>query len=417
MEELLGGPALARLRRAVRWRLERDRPLGSLRLADATEEERRAVELLLGRPARAGASLTVDLVVLDGVLRRTDVADGLREAVEHLDGPITPLAASRAAEQAAWAEVDGQLEALVQRHADLAGWATHVRSYGIVRRWSRGDPRVALSHLADLGTVLDPLPVDPTPLGWFAGRVLRDAHALDAGQPLRALLLGVLQARHGAPMSPGARGERALLAAAGLLSDDLLSQVLVLNLPGAGPTESDALLAAAARAGEPVPLPLGLLDRAPPLLDGIAGTTVSVCENPWVPVTAARRLGAGAAPLVCVRGESTVAVLTLLALLRERGAALRYHGDFDWAGIGIAERVRREVAWEPWRYDAASYEAALRPEDAKLTGVPRTPSWDPALGAAMLRHGKQVEEEAVLDDLVADLAPRPPRATTSPGAT
>lgn len=404
LHDLLGAPALARLRHAARWRLERDRPLGVVRLPNATQEERRAVGQLLGRKAQAGASLSVDLVDLQKVLRFADVADNLREAIEHLDGPIEPLAALRAAGRGAWAEVDSRLEALVRRHVALEGWAQSVRSRGLVRRWSGRVPRVALSQLAQLEAVLAPLPIDPTPLGWFAGRVLRDSHALDVGRPLRTMLLSALEGLHGAPPSVGARGERALLAAQGLLSNDLLSQVLVLNLPGAGPTATDALLAVAAGAGEPVPLPLGMLERMPPRLDEIAGRMVSICENPWVVVAAARRLGVGAAPLVCVRGRPTVAVLTLLGILHERGARLRYHGDFDWPGIEIAEDVRREVGWTPWRYDAGAYEAAVRAEGANLMGSPRTPSWDPALGEAMRRHGKQVEEEAVLDDLVDDLA-------------
>lgn len=404
LHELLGGTALARVRAGIRWRLERERPLSSLSLREASEDERRAVELLLGRSARRGGSLTVDLVAVEESLRRAGLAADLREAVERLDGPVVPVAAERAAEAAAWAAVDARLSDLDRRFEGIDDWAAHVRTRGLLKRWSRGDPTEASMLLTRLAALLGPLPVAPTPLGMFASRRLRDAHALDVGRTLRTVLLGALRARHGMPPEAGARGERATLAAAGLLSDDLLSQALVLNLPGRGATATDELLAAAARAGEPVPLPLGLLERAPPLLKRIAGQVVSVCENPWVLVTAARRLGAGAAPLVCVRGESTVAVTTLLALLDQKGARLRYHGDFDWAGIEIAERVRREVRWAPWRYDAAAYEAAVRDDDANLTGTPRSPSWDLALGDAMRRHGKQVEEEAVLDDLVADLA-------------
>ncbi len=403
LQELFGGAGLARVRAGIRWRLERDRPLRSLTLEDVSGGERRAVELLLGRGARAGSSLTVDLVAVEEALCRAGVAATLREAVERLDGPIAGLSARRAAEAAAWAEVDRRLSELGRRVGRIDSWIAHVRARGLLKRWSRGDADGALALLGQLERLLAPLPVAPTPLGMFASRRLRDAHALDVGRTLRTMLLGALRARHGTPDVSGARGERATLAAAGLLSDDLLSQVLVLNLPGVGPTATDELLAAAARAGEPVPLPLGLLERAPPLLGGIAGRVVSICENPWVVVAVGRRLGAAAAPLVCVRGESTVAVTTLLSLLHERGALLRYHGDFDWPGIEIAGRVRREVPWEPWRYDAAAYEAAVRDDDAELTGSPSRPAWDHALGEAMRRHGKQVEEEAVLDDLVADL--------------
>ena len=42
---------------------------------------------------------------------------------------------------------------------------------------------------------------------------------------------------------------------------------------------------------------------------------------------------------------------------------LRYHGDFDWPGIAIANSVIRRHDATPWRLSAADYQAAVR-EDA-----------------------------------------------------
>jgi uncharacterized protein (TIGR02679 family) len=86
------------------------------------------------------------------------------------------------------------------------------------------------------------------------------------------------------------------------------------------------------------------------------------------------------------------------------GARLRYHGDFDWPGITIANRLVMEVGVVPWRMGADQYLAALHGPRLPLLGTPIEPVWDPELGAAMRHHGVAVHEEAVLEDLLAALA-------------
>ena len=43
------------------------------------------------------------------------------------------------------------------------------------------------------------------------------------------------------------------------------------------------------------------------------------------------------------------------------GAELRYHGDFDWAGVAMANRLIAEVGVVPWRMGADDYTGALEP--------------------------------------------------------
>ncbi len=82
---------------------------------------------------------------------------------------------------------------------------------------------------------------------------------------------------------------------------------------------------------------------------------MSICENPVVTAEAADRLGAAAAPLVCVGGQPGVAAMTLLRNLAENGAKLRYHGDFDWGGLRIGNVVFGRLPVVPWRFDTAAY--------------------------------------------------------------
>jgi uncharacterized protein (TIGR02679 family) len=134
---------------------------------------------------------------------------------------------------------------------------------------------------------------------------------------------------------------------------------------------------------------------------------VHVCENPSVVEDAAARLGAACPPLVCVEGWPSVATSRLLAALHAGGAALRYHGDFDWQGLQIATEVFR-VGARPWRFGVMDYAAALSTAHPQLPALGAPPplvaaGWDPDLVPAMTAAGLSVEEEHVLDVLISDL--------------
>lgn len=81
--------------------------------------------------------------------------------------------------------------------------------------------------------------------------------------------------------------------------------------------------------------------------------------------------------------------------------------DFDWPGLRIATALAARVAWDPWRFCAADYRAAAAADDASLAlaGRPAEAAWDPELPVAMAEIGRAVEEEAVVELLVADLLP------------
>ncbi|WP_240467950.1 DUF2399 domain-containing protein [Streptomyces dangxiongensis] len=134
-------------------------------------------------------------------------------------------------------------------------------------------------------------------------------------------------------------------------------------------------------------------------------TTVRWCENPQVLQAAARHGLPGI--LVCGSGNPSSAGWELLRRLLKDGAQVLYHGDFDWPGITIAERVLRLGA-HPWRLSAADYLDALAelPTDrlAPLAGDPVATPWDPDLGQAMSQRGLAVHEEALLRRLLPDLS-------------
>jgi uncharacterized protein (TIGR02679 family) len=100
----------------------------------------------------------------------------------------------------------------------------------------------------------------------------------------------------------------------------------------------------------------------------------------------------------------------LLDRLHGAGAHFRYHGDFDWPGITIANRVIARVGATTWRMSVTDYEsavAAARGALPELAGSPVSALWDPDLEQAMRRAGWAVHGELVLATLVEDLAVRP----------
>ncbi|MEV6153002.1 TIGR02679 family protein [Nonomuraea sp. NPDC052129] len=435
LRRLLGGEEIAWLVDRARQRLERGRPLtGTVTLGTASAVQRRAAELLLGRRAGAGASLSVSLEEVDRVLRASGAApEGLHEAVVRLRGPLRDLAGEREASASAWRAAYGKLDAATAARPELAGWRAWLESTGLVRRLAP-DPVQARHLLDQLAQVVARLPSPGLPIGRLAAQTAGDAHALDEGRPLGTLALSAAKALTGRayPGEGGADARRAAWAAVGVHLDDLSSLVLCLGLPGDDRTPTGRILAAARAAGEPCVLTLRQLRRHDrPLSCGL----VRICENPVVVAAAADELGPSCPPLVCGGGRPSAAVWRLLDLLSEGGGRFAYHGDFDWGGVAIAAAVHERYGFEPWRFDTAAYEAALSsmalsptglsatgpsPEapseaavspaaasPAALTGRPCPTPWDPALAEAMARHAVRVEEELVLLGLLSDLSPGP----------
>jgi uncharacterized protein (TIGR02679 family) len=169
-------------------------------------------------------------------------------------------------------------------------------------------------------------------------------------------------------------------------------------------TATECVLAGWAEAGQPTHLTARQLLRDPPRLDGLRGRSVHLCENPTVLAEAANRLGSACAPLVCVNSHPAAAATLLLRSLVQTGAELRYHGDFDWPGITIANGVMTRFGARPWRFDTSSYRSAAAGGGRRLRGRPTIAIWDGQLAAEMLRVGMKVEEERVLGELLDDLA-------------
>lgn len=390
LQRLLGGEALAGLRKRLRQRFEGDAPGAELRIGALSEAEHAALAALAGRPARFVRSMRIDVAEIDAALARAGLAASLRDALERLDGPIVDRTAQRLRLRTQWQQVVEGCE-----HAGLRAALQTSIGLGLLKRLCASDPQGGARLVREADAVLRRLPAAGIPLAQLAVAALGDAHALDTGNPVATLVLAAL--RQGTASQDELSGDRArdLWAAAGVLVNELARPALVLNLPGLPSIEP----------GEPAYLSLRRLLRSPPAWP-VMGREVFVCENPNLLAIAADRLGPRCAPLVCTDGMPAAAQRTLLAQLRAAGATLHYHGDFDWAGLHIGNQIVREHGARPWRFAAADYRAAVvgapRPgrtlDDAAVTAL-----WDDALAGAMLTERLAIDEEALAEVLLGDL--------------
>lgn len=405
LRSVLGTPELARLMDRLVTRLERGEPLtGSLSLQGALAGEREAVNRLVGRRPSNGNSVSVDLDHLDTIIRSASLATDLAEAVRSLRGPCTDRRAARLVREEQWSAVWESAVARVKERPPLIGWLDALRRDGTLRRLVGSDPAAGWALLQAALDVIEQLPCNNTLLAEFAARTCGNSHALDPGQQLSTLIVRALAAMRGEPMPAEPADRRSLWESFGVVCDELSMPAIVLNLVGNGATRLGHLLAIHATTGEPCRISTRQLLRDHATFGPeLKYSTTYVCENISVLAAAAERFGPRCPPMVCIEGQPRTAACLLLQQLTAQGAPLRYHGDFDWAGVTIANLVQRRFGAEAWCMSTADYRAAAQ-SGTKLAGSPVDAIWDRNLSGAMRNEAKAVHEEVVLDSLMDDLA-------------
>lgn len=420
LRRYLADDSLASLWRALRERLERN----GLRVAGQVKvllDERGAERLggLLATPPRSG-EVKVQLPALDEALRKSAAAAGLVTVTGMLTGgPLADRRADRAARAESWGQVWEALDAeLAVAGLAEAPWTPAfieaVRRSGLLTRAGIEAARTSVQHaavtlgeLAPQGSLTEPAG-DAEPrweLAELAGRCTGDAHGLDDGRLVGALVLraAAVALDERIPDSPAAR--RALWARLGVVTDLVSGTVLAWGLRPTGPGRWAEMMRDRADLQLVTHLTLHELRGA---ADGTAlapaGQPVHACENPQILQAAARADCHG--PLVCFSGNPASAGWLLLRGLLEAGADVLYHGDFDWPGMAIAGRVMAAGA-VPWRLGAADYDEAITTLKAEsrlaLTGSPVATPWDTTLAAKMRDAGLAIHEESLLQVLLGDL--------------
>lgn len=405
LSDSLGKPAMGRLVEGLRERLRLGRPLqGSITLATPSDNERSAIDQFLGRRPSSGTSLVIRLAEVERILSDGAICDSLAEAVEALLGRIENQNQAREVAARRWAEVFLDIEPALEDLPQYRPWLEQLRSAGLLKRLSGGDCNVANILLRQTFAVLKELPQPVVSLAEFATRVTGDSHALDAGAPLATLCLLAIARQHGSRPPRSAEARRKLWDIVGVVVDELSAPVLVLNLRADPATLVGSLLNPMADAGEPCHLTVRQLRRIEAnAFVSFDGAKIYVCENVSVVAAAAQRLGRRCAPLICTAGQPASSVQLLLQKLREAGCRLLYHGDFDAAGIVIANMLMNRFGAEPWRMSIGDFVAAAASPGPKLKCHPVAAIWADELAEKMFGFGHAALEESVLDSLMADL--------------
>jgi uncharacterized protein (TIGR02679 family) len=410
-EYLRASPELSAVMEEIRRRYYAESRLPTT--VPVTDGQERAL-VRMGCTRIRGGRLSLD--DMEAALGASRFDGGLARALEEwAGGPLRTRADDRSAEAAEWT-------AFVRRLSDghaadaphpVATWLASDARY-VRQEWARDggalrrDLELAVRAAHSLRTDAEPLP-----LALLANAAAGDPHALDVDRTARRYfdrLLSVLFPEADVTFPLSAEDREKLLAAAGLVVDDISSTVTVANLCGDGP-----IPVAMQATGLPLTLPLLTVNA----MRGVAARTPAVwaVENPAVFRVLLTRLDgvpiAQRPTLVCTSGHLSVAARKLLDLLVGSGATIRYGGDFDPGGLAIARGLLRRygAAVRLWRMDAEAYPRALKPGAPQPAAGKLNPLSEhfPELCSAIAAGGVAYQEsiaDVLAEDLLAEAGGR-----------
>ncbi|MFC8045872.1 TIGR02679 family protein [Nocardia sp. NPDC057353] len=399
--EFLAAPSLDEFWAKLRERLERTGHAitGTVR-ADLDSDAAERISGLLGRRVAPGRR-TVSISELDAALRHSAAGTGLVTVLAELTGgPLRDRPSERLARRdtvsALWTEVERVLEDTGLAAAPWAeAWKQWLRSTGLLLRAAAPEHAEFATAANAVALALDQRQ-PPRMLGQLATDVAGDAHALDSDRLAGRLAIRALSLAFDRPDPLTPRDRSTLWQLAGITVDAVSGTVLTWGLRPPGRDQWSVMLRTRTELGLVTHLTLAELSAYPIPLTA-PDVAVAACENPQVLQRAAE--SAVPSPLVCFSGNPSAAGIALAERVR-----IRYHGDFDWPGIGIAARLHA-IGAEPWRMSADDYLAAIDSgvHRLPLTGQQAPTPWDPELAPIMHRTGLVVHEESLLNVLLMDL--------------
>ena len=390
-------PGLAPVWEAVRRQLDRfgTRRRGTIARPPLSPSSTLTLESLLGHKPNQ----RLDLARLDEALVKLKIGETLCGALTRLGHPPSETAAQRRAARLRSREAREALNRAVASWDEpwTSEWAEGMARAGLIGDLDSRDVERLTDDVRRLLDHLDQMQAG-TSRTELAATLFGSAHALDEGEKRAAAMTQALRYR----VEGGFHlKRRALWEVAGILPDRVSAPVLTWSLPAVRGSVLDEQTRSASAGGLPLHISVFALQKYPITVP--QHTQVLVVENPRLVEAAAERRLPGC--VITSNGNPSTAVTTLLQQLRESGAAIWYHGDFDTPGIAICCRMYEDGA-TPWMMDASDYEDAI--DLARETGIQLerdsrdcgiTP-WDPSLRAAFRRHRLIIHEEFVLDSVL-----------------
>lgn len=388
----------------------------TIRLPDPTAEECRRIGGLIGQYFEPGKPLLVRMDLVEDRLKSSRWQVGIEVLLPLVTGqPLVSNKQKAAGRISNWEAFCETLGAEVLR-AETKRWLLNVRigsaAGSRTLKMMFEEERDTATEVAKLCVDgLDSLPVwngKQERLPVFANRLGGDPHALDgdrtAGRLFYAAICEVLQEEAGT----ASEWKRDVFEKAGLLLDDVSSQVIVQGIEVEPDDPWSSFFAQSRDARVPIVLPFALLQRP---IAWKSTPRVYVVENPSVFQCLLDHcpLGKVLPPLVCTSGQLSVAAWRLLQSLAEKGAEIWYSGDLDVKGIEIAIGVSKRFGnrFRSWRMGGEEYDSAPKgvvlsdQQVAMLQGM--APPWDAELVSRITKRKVAIYQESFWDLLLEDL--------------
>lgn len=386
---------------------------GVIRLQDATPEECRAAEGLLGRhfvaPQLRYKVSDFEKALQDSRFAVTDLA----EFWQQLDGAPLRSRAQQKADRQQEVHRFFAAEAVLPHGEAAHGWLRAMeeeKSHGFGVLQDRiGQPEAA-RWLHWVCCTLDRRQqhTEPEELALCSYAVSTDPHALDGKNPAGSLLLHALAFWQQVPLPVRARQRLALLRRCGLMQDDISDFTVQrgLILTGADGREHP-VWAAFRQAGKFCLLTSSQLAE----VKGASSPTgrVYLLENQML-FSSLCRQSRLQHPLVCTSGQLKEASWQLLDLLAQTDCLFYYAGDFDPEGLSIADRLWQEYGERMrfWHMEPQDYRWAI--SEKKIEGEGRLRQLEqiacPALrptAQAVLAERRAGYQEALAEQYLNDL--------------
>ncbi|WP_003540483.1 TIGR02679 family protein [Desulfotomaculum nigrificans] len=386
---------------------------GAVTLDNLSPVDQDLISGFLGKNCLGRTRLKIPLLEIDEVLKNSPLEMGLYPFLElYFNERILTNQEISATREHRWAQFFAQLQEQAQTPVTqdwLAQlWQGTGSGYRTLLALYQDNPQAALDEASICVKALDYLATHPGEnlrIPVFAAKLTGDPHALDLENSLgRLLYYGLLHFLDKPETDYTAEGKRTLFREAGLLDDDVSSNVLVAGLRVCQDDPRFTIFDVANATGSPLILPLRFLampTRWQP------GQKVYMTENPAVFSTVLDVYPATSLPpIICGSGQPSVAALTLLDQLVQAGCIIYYSGDFDLKGLEIAIRLaqRYKQNFRPWCYDNETYLGVPRGKPAAANQINNLRKldvpWDKQLVHRMLERKLFVYQESFIDKLI-----------------
>ena len=380
--------AYARLMRELRKKWKSfGRTAGSVTLKNATEAERRAIGGIVGK-SFADGTVTITFQEFEQGLQKTRFAPIDMKTVleEYFAAPLRTNQEQKEQAQRAREEFFGELLACFEdrgkNRSAAFDWIRELKGrkkygYQILIKEFAKDPKAAEILARNVGSALARLEEtqgEESLLAVFAANISGNPHYFDRGTVAGQLLTHAVCFWKNADVPQGAYGWRERMQSVGIVPDNIASMVHVFGVR-------------LETADGPHPAYEAFYHRKEPYvltaenLRSVTGAKaehniVYVVENEMVFLYLAENAKDLDVSILCTSGQLRAAAIRLLDHLAESGAAIRYSGDLDPAGMDIADRLWQRYGnrLHLWRMGTEDYRESMSGEvigDGQLVKLKR----------------------------------------------